>query len=433
MKSHDDLENMLVAPGPSSFIDAPAAANDRDLTTKGKTFSDKDRARQVMKRGLVPFNVDVLAESRYFSWPFSAVGLSDPPNRVPAIGPQMIGARHHIRVSPRWPAIILAALVAWSACPLAYAQVLSRLPPTAPDATSPLGSREPILTASSILTLEGNAPPGGSLSAGTAILQPDPSADPPPFWLSRQVTAAWLPVLDDNGFGTTDVDANTTIVVWYVDDEPALLVTPGFGFHSWIGQEQLDLPPRVFDAYVDVNARWQFNETWGLNLGVTPGAYGDFESFSSKTFQMTGWGLLVWTWSPKFSLLGGVAVVRQLESHILPIGGALWTPDDDTRIELFIPRPRLARRLIAGECREVWLYLAGEFGGGAWSITLPGDDDELVIYNDLRVIAGIEWLEIDRLTGVVEAAYVFDREILAFGLSQARPSDTFMLRASLAF
>lgn len=339
-----------------------------------------------------------------------------------------------VRLPSRRPTIVVAALWVLLHCQSAPAQTLSRLPPTEPSGTAvPLTEREPVLTASSILTLEGNSQPGHSLSAGTSILDSETLTDVPPLWLSRQFTAAWLPLLDNDGFGTTDIDANTTIVAWYVDDEPVLLVTPGFGFHSWIGQDQLDLPPRVFDAYLDVNARWQLNDNWGLNFGVTPGAYGDFESFSSKTVQVTGWGLAVWTWSPKLSLLGGVAIVRQLESHFLPIGGVLWTPNDDTRVELYIPRPRIARRLTASEWREVWLYLAGEFGGGAWAITLPGDTSELLIYNDLRLIAGMEWLELDRLTGVVEAAYVFDREILAFGVSQARPSDTFMLRASLAF
>lgn len=254
-----------------------------------------------------------------------------------------------------------------------------------------------------------------------------------PFWHSRGFSAAWLAKGGRDGFGVTDVELGTSVAPIYFDDLPALLITPGFGFHFWNAPNDLDLPARVYDAFIDVNWRSPITERFGLSFGVTPGAYGDFERFDSNSFQVTGWGMGDFALTPRWTLVGGVAVVRQLESRILPVGGLIWTPDDATRVELLVPRMRVARRLRSGRRDDLWVYVAGQFGGGSWGITLADGSTTLLTYNDLRVVVGAEWLTTDRLSGVAEIGYVFARDISAFGASQFTPTDTLLLRLGVTF
>jgi hypothetical protein len=126
-------------------------------------------------------------------------------------------------------------------------------------------------------------------------------------------------------------------------------------------------------------------------------------------------------------------VVRQRESRILPIGGVIWNPDDATRLELVVPRLRAARRIRSLGDGNLWTYVAGQFGGGSWGITFEDGSTTRLVYNDLRVMLGCEWVRSNRLSLVAELGYVFARDISAFGSSQFTPTDTLMLRLGGTF
>jgi hypothetical protein len=166
-----------------------------------------------------------------------------------------------------------------------------------------------------------------------------------PFWYARTLSATWIPKDGANGFGNTDVPIATSFAPIWFDDLPALLVTPGFGFHFWQPPDDLVLPSTVFDSYVDVTWRTPVSDRWGLAFGITPGVYGDYKAFNSRAFQLTGWGLVDIAVTKTWTLLAGAAVVRQLDMRVLPVGGLVWTPNEANRLELLVPRSRLARRV----------------------------------------------------------------------------------------
>lgn len=255
----------------------------------------------------------------------------------------------------------------------------------------------------------------------------------PGFFSARRLGASWLAPGGETGFGMTDVECSLSWPTLRNDMDTTLLFTPGFGFHAWLAPRYLDLPAQVFDVYLDIILQQPLSERWSASLGVTPGLYGDFRSFHGEVFQVTGWGLASFVVGPKLSLLGGVAVVRQLESHVLPVGGVVWSPREDWRFELLFPRPRVAHRLVFSSSRSAWGYVAGQFGGGSWSITLDDAASTLVTYSDLRVMLGCEWAGSDSLSGVVEAGYVFSRNLSAFGLTQLVPEDSVLLHGGVTF
>jgi hypothetical protein len=243
----------------------------------------------------------------------------------------------------------------------------------------------------------------------------------------------WLAPGGATGFGTTDFDLNRT---WYwratAAEEP-VAISPGVGLHLWSGPGTLDLPPRVYDLYLDLSWRFFSRERWGLAAGITPGFYGDFARFDGNAFQLTGWLMGDWTLSDGWSLVAGIAYVRQLQSHLLPIGGAIWRPNDDLRLDLIFPRPRVAWRWFETPEHDVWLYLSGIFGGGAWSVDDGAGSSVLVQYSDLRLAFGAEIANLRGKITNLEAGYAFSRDISVESTSLATPDATVFVQASLTY
>lgn len=254
-----------------------------------------------------------------------------------------------------------------------------------------------------------------------------------PLLPPRRFTSTWLAPGGAQGFGTFDLEYNRT---WYLpmgEERSPVAITPGLGMHFWSGPRDLDLPPRVYDLYLDISWRPIDHERGGFAFGVTPGFYSDFTHVDGNAFQLTGWGLANYRLGPNWNLVGGLAVVRQLKSKLLPIGGVIWTPNEDTRLEFLIPRPRIAQRLWQRDSGEMWCYLAGQFGGGAWSVADTATQNVLVSYSDLRLMLGIEMFNIQGRDLTLEVGYVFSRDISVDHTSLLAPDPTFLLQASVAF
>lgn len=257
---------------------------------------------------------------------------------------------------------------------------------------------------------------------------------PDRFWYARTLSATWLPKNGAAGFGTTDVPIATSLAPVWFDDLPALLVTPGFGFHCWQAPDALELPSTVFDAYVDIAWRTPLTDRLGFGFGLTPGVYGDYRQWSPQAFQLTGWGLVDYRITPAWTVVAGAAVVRQLDMRVLPVGGLIWTPSEQTRLELLVPRSRLVRKVTSWATGGgLWAYGAVQFGGGSWAVTLPDDTTALVTVSDLRAVAGLEWFRTRTVAGVAEVGYVFARTISANRVPEFNPNDTLMLSAGATF
>jgi hypothetical protein len=255
-----------------------------------------------------------------------------------------------------------------------------------------------------------------------------------PFWYARTLSATWIPKDGADGFGNTDVPIATSFAPIWFDDLPALLITPGFGFHFWQPPDDLVLPSTVFDSYVDITWRTPVTDRWGLAFGITPGVYGDYKAFNSRAFQLTGWGLVDIAVTKTWTLLAGAAVVRQLDMRVLPVGGLVWTPNEAHRLELLVPRSRLARRVLTFDGGgAAWTYAACQFGGGTWAIALPDDTTAVVTSSDLRAILGLEWFRSRTVAGVAEVGYVFARTISANGVAEFNPTDAIMLQVGATF
>jgi len=244
-------------------------------------------------------------------------------------------------------------------------------------------------------------------------------------------TFTWLAAGGAGGFGMADFDWNRSWT-WQVGEHPhPVVVTPGVGLHFWSGPQRLDLPPRVYDLYLDLSWRFLERDWWGIAGGLTPGFYGDFNRLDGRAFQLTGWLLGDWTLSERWSAVAGIAYVRQLQSNLLPVGGLIWRPNPELRIDLVIPRPRVAWLIGGDQTGETWGFVSGVFGGGAWAVA-GGGQNFLVQYSDLRLAIGCERTGAATIWSA-EAGLAFSRNISLDRYSVLSPDSALFLQLGIQF
>jgi hypothetical protein len=272
---------------------------------------------------------------------------------------------------------------------------------------------------------------------GPELVPPQPPAEGPPSrgllqWAG--VTMTWLPDLAGNDFGMTDVEFKTVLAVPCPTIDWPLVVTPVYGIHYLDGPPAPDLPEQLHNAWLE--ARWLPLLTPALraDLRVQPGWYSDGETSSSDTFRLGARAVGIYTQSPAVQWVAGGAYLDRNDVPFLPIGGAIWTPNPDTRWEVLFPQPKLAWRIDARPSGETWWYVGGEFGGDQWAILRADGSDDVVTLRDIRLMIGMEQKLAGGSSARVELGYVFDRSIeYESATPDYEPDDTVMVRAELGY
>ena len=263
----------------------------------------------------------------------------------------------------------------------------------------------------------------------------------------QQISAEHTYLYGDQGandleINRTEIAATFGVPIFYNPDTP-LLITPGFAFNWFEGPAtpEADLPPRVYDAYLDGAWRPKFNDFLAADLGLRTGVWTDFDAISTDSIRVLGRGLGIISLSPRMDLIGGVYYLDRNRIALLPAGGVHWRPNTEWDAYLVFPNPKVRKRFVNIGSSQWWWYVAGEYGGGRWTIQrdpggVAGDVEDDIDYNDIRVIGGLEWETATQARGHLEIGYVFDREIL-YDQTQAPAKfeldDTFMARVGFDF
>lgn len=201
-----------------------------------------------------------------------------------------------------------------------------------------------------------------------------------------------------------------------------LYVAPSFSLHLWNGPEDdgafgsADLPGNVYDAFLDFGWQTDPNQMFGAELGLRVGVFSDFEVMNGDSLRVRGKGLGSFRLTPASTLKVGVYYLDRDSIKLLPAGGLLWQPTPNTRFDIFFPEPKLAQYWRTIGTQDVWWYLGGEYGGGAWTIERTGGQEDSVEMNELIAVAGFEWgrsqlIRTGRRRAFVEFGWVFDREV----------------------
>ncbi len=216
-------------------------------------------------------------------------------------------------------------------------------------------------------------------------------------------------------------------------------VTPGFDLLLLAGPSPpvaLDLPSRVYAAYLNAGWRPQFTPVFAGEVDVRVGVYSDFSTVSSDSVRFTGTGLGVIRMNPAWALKLGVTYLDRADIKILPALGLLWTPNPQTRWDIFFPEPKLAKYWTTVQNTEVWWYLGAEYGRGSWTAeNLNGTPGSTRFdLNDIRVYLGFDWNNLNRYSGFFEVGFVFERRLYyVTNAIELKLDNTFMLSAGFSF
>lgn len=277
------------------------------------------------------------------------------------------------------------------------------------------------------------------------FMQPDGTYGSVPRFLQQfRIRHTWINGTGGSptkmGVNTTEVDGTFLVPFFYLKDP--FLITPGFAVHFLEGPAAVDpdqqMPARLYDAYVQLGWQPVITQWLKADLAVRAGVYSDFEKYDNQAIRVLGHGYGVWSHSATTEFRAGVIYLDRLGVKILPAGGVTYMPggpNGDTRWDFLFPNPKFSWRLRYFGTWDVWWYVAGEYGQGAWAIqrSVPAGTDE-VEYRDYRLITGLEWTTVSGIKGFVEAGWVFGRELeYRSAMGNTDLSDTFMLRGGITF
>jgi hypothetical protein len=253
------------------------------------------------------------------------------------------------------------------------------------------------------------------------------------FFQKLSFSGTWLDRGQPLDYGQSELELYATFAVPMPGREWPLLITPLFEVQYLDGPVSPDLPPRLYETYLDFLWVPRLNENWTVILGLAPSVYSDFQT-DEDAFRWTGKGLVRYDWSPTLQVLAGVLYLNRDDVRILAAGGLIWNPHDDARYEILFPRPKLARRIAVHELCEDWVYVAGEFGGNTWAIERDSGQPDRLTLRDLRLLLGLERKRDGGAGWRTEIGYVFGRRAeFASGTPTIEPDDTLLLRGGVTY
>ena len=332
--------------------------------------------------------------------------------------------------------LLTAFIIHQSAICILHAQVI-RLPAVLPAEESPPGQLVSHPDSSSQILQA----PGDTDVAPATPLPGQPQIPPGVrngMFQKILFDGTWLAPGGTDGMGMYDVQLQTIFALPCPTRDSPLVITPGFAVHYLQGPAPADLPPQLHEGYVDLRWLSQVTPTLGLDLAITPGYYSDFDQQSSKAFRLQGHGAAAWTWNDTTKFVAGAAYLDRPDVEMIPIGGVIWTPNDETKFDLVFPHPKISRRVYwGGECGDAvqdWAYVAGEFSGDAWAIKRADGRDDVVVLSDYRFILGMERKVLGGVSSRFEVGYVFGRRIrYSSDTPDFHPTPTILLRGGLTY
>lgn len=259
------------------------------------------------------------------------------------------------------------------------------------------------------------------------------------FFQKARFQATWLPQLNDDSLGWTDLRWEVMTALPFFTRENPILITPAYELHFLDRPEGFDLPPRLNDLTMDFHVFRVYQNAWIFDFAVTPGLYADDYSFdSSDACRINGRGVAVYAPNPYWKYLLGVQYVNGAWAKIVPIAGFVYEPNDDVKYEAVFPRPRVAWRLANSPVPgrdEYWFYLLGEFATSIWAFEQNDGTPDVFAYRDIRFILGLEHKIVGGISHRVELGWVFrrDMKIASSGPHEIGLEDTLLMRVGVVY
>ena len=211
-------------------------------------------------------------------------------------------------------------------------------------------------------------------------------------------------------FTDNTAEASATFAVPFLTDiQNPLLITQGFAFHYWDGPDTplIDLPPRVYDAYLDTAWYPRFTHGWAASW-ISAGVCSDFMRSHMANLRFTGRGLAVVILTLSLPTHVRRVVSRPRPLQAVPGRRIVWLPSSGIRLLHSLSQSGQGVPAGNGD-HPVVVVLPRRIRRRSWIIEDPPGRDGVrrrqVDYNDIRVGLGLEFRRFTGPTGLVEVGW----------------------------
>ncbi|MBI1348590.1 hypothetical protein GC163_20135 [bacterium] len=214
------------------------------------------------------------------------------------------------------------------------------------------------------------------------------------------------------------------------------LTTQPSGSIHWIdGVPALDLPDRLYQFAIPFQFDLTSQDEYLIDLNITPAWFTDGVNRRPEMFRLQGAANFYYRLNNRDSLTAGFVYLNRDDIPALPVFGMLIDDlEKGRRFELVFPQPRLMWRLSPRNGSSIWGVISGELGGGSWAIKRTDRTPDVLTYRDFRLMGGIEVRGHKGPRGMLEAGWVFGRQLESrTGRSDTSLDDGFLARVWLEF
>jgi hypothetical protein len=259
----------------------------------------------------------------------------------------------------------------------------------------------------------------------------------------------YLPRWGSDGFGIYGVELTSVWGLPCPTKDAPLVITPGFGTQWLDGPVGLDIPAQLHEVYTEFRWLPKFGDRFRADIALQPSFNSDWDGSSVRALRIMGHGAGVYDWTPTFQIVLGCAYLDRPDIELLPIAGFIWKPNECCEYRLVFPTPKISWKFFDNNMlglwgyrpgptppptSDLWLYIAGELGGGSWAIRHSDGTSDLMSYSDIRVFLGLETKSLTVIGSQIEIGYVFNRYIrLTSTDTNFDLGDTLMVRAALNY
>lgn len=193
-----------------------------------------------------------------------------------------------------------------------------------------------------------------------------------------------------NDLSATQFQVALTLPIPIDPPDRMVMVSPSLGVGLLETSGAFDAPETLYNAAINLMWMERLGDRWMMNVGFSPSIRSDEERFG-ENIRYFAMGMFVFDAIPeKLQLTFGAAYTGRDDLPVIPMAGLNWQPNDDWRIGVGLPAPKIAHRVYQQESgEEGWVYLSGGIGGGTWDVRRSdGVDDQLSLTEYQALIGG---------------------------------------------
>lgn len=255
---------------------------------------------------------------------------------------------------------------------------------------------------------------------GLFLLEPRPMRES--LFQGFTASMGYLPNTGNRKSGMTELGGSATIGLPFPDSDHPLLLTPDIKWTDFtfpdVWRPAIGEKAGLYSVGGEIRSLAPLTDQLMLDLAVGVHWNSDFYSTDSKSLQITGRGCAIIQTTQTSRLIIGAAYCDLPDWPVVPIAGILLKPSDDLALDLYFPRPKLAKRLES--CKDpngetpYWIYLAGELDRNRWTFWSKETNSQIdyeMTSGDWRILGGIERRVADEIGWAVEGGLVFGRDL----------------------